>query len=86
MGARLLGIGAWTVTAICLVPILATVLAALAGELGTWRGLVGSVLPGYVVNTLLLALSVAFGSVVVGRARPGSSPAIAFPVPGGWKC
>ena len=79
MGARLLGIGAWTVTAICLVPILATLLAALAGELGTWRGLVGSVLPGYVVNTLLLALSVAFGSVVVGTGAAWLVTGYRFP-------
>lgn len=79
MGALLLGIGAWTVTAICLVPILATVLAALAGELGTWRGLVGSVLPGYAVNTLVLALSVAFGSVVVGTGAAWLVTGYRFP-------
>ena len=79
MGARLLGIGAWTVTAICLVPILATVLAALAGELGTWRGLVGSVLPGYAVNTLVLARSVASGSVVVGTGAAWLVTGYRFP-------
>ncbi len=79
MGARLLGVGAWTVVAICLVPILATVLAALTGDLGTWRGLVGSVLPGYAVNTLILALSVAFGSVVMGAGAAWLVTGYRFP-------
>lgn len=66
MGARILSLAARIVAAICIVPILAATLAALLGDLDTWRGLVASVLPGYIANTLLLAAWVAVGTAAVG--------------------
>ena len=66
MGERLLNGLAWAVGAICVAPIVAAALAALAGDLETWRGLVATVLPGYVWNTLLLVAIVAAGTAAIG--------------------
>ena len=57
---------AWCVGAICVAPIVAAAVAAFAGDLETWRGLVATVLPGYVRNTLLLAAIVAAGTAAIG--------------------
>lgn len=51
---------------VCIAPIAAAGLAALAGDLATWRGLVGTVLPGYAVNTALLVALVGAGTAAVG--------------------
>ena len=66
MGVRILRVAAWIVALVCLAPIVAAAAAAFAGNLDTWRGLVASVLPGYVVNTLVLAALVAAGAAAVG--------------------
>lgn len=66
MGERLLNGLAWAVGTICVAPIVAAALAALAGDLETWRGLVATVLPGYVWNTLLLVAIVAAGTAAIG--------------------
>jgi iron(III) transport system permease protein len=66
MGERILGGLAWLVAGICVAPIVAAVVAALLGDLETWRGLVATVLPGYVLNTLLLVAMVASGTAAVG--------------------
>ncbi len=66
MGERILNGLAVAVAAICLAPILAAAVAALGGDLATWHGLMGSVLPGYAANTLLLAALVALGAAAVG--------------------
>ena len=66
MGERLLNGLAWVVGAICVAPILAAALAALAGDLDTWRGLMATVLPGYVRNTLVLVAIVATGTAAIG--------------------
>ena len=66
MTARLLNALAWVVAAVCVAPILAAALAALLGDLSTWRGLVDTVLPLYVRNTLLLAGLVAAGTAALG--------------------
>ena len=47
-------------------PIVAAALAALAGDLSTWRGLVDTVLPLYVRNTLALVGLVAVGTAAIG--------------------
>jgi iron(III) transport system permease protein len=65
-GERVLNGLAWVVAFVCVAPIAAAALAALAGDLATWRGLVASVLPGYVANTLMLAALVALGTAAVG--------------------
>lgn len=66
MSERLLSGLAWLVGAICVAPIVAAALAALAGDLETWRGLLATVLPGYVRNTLLLVAIVAAGTAAIG--------------------
>ena len=66
MGERILSGLAWLAALLCVAPIAAAVLAALAGNLETWRGLVDTVLPGYVVNTLALVALVGCGTAAVG--------------------
>jgi iron(III) transport system permease protein len=66
VGERILNGLAWGVAFVCVAPIAAAALAALAGDLGTWRGLVATVLPGYVANTLMLVTLVAVGTAAVG--------------------
>ena len=66
MSARLLTAAAWVVAAICVAPIAAAALAALVGDLTTWRGLVDTVLPLYARNTLMLAALVAAGTAALG--------------------
>ena len=66
MGERILNGLAWFVALICVAPIVAAALAALAGDLETWRGLVDTVLPRYVANTLMLVALVAVGTAAVG--------------------
>jgi iron(III) transport system permease protein len=66
MSARILTALAWIVAAICVAPIAAAAVAALLGDLATWRGLVDTVLPLYARNTLLLAGLVAAGTAALG--------------------
>jgi iron(III) transport system permease protein len=66
LGERILGALAWVVAGVCIAPIVAAALAALAGDLDTWRALVATVLPRYVLNTLLLVALVAAGTAAVG--------------------
>jgi iron(III) transport system permease protein len=65
-GERILNGLAWLVALVCIAPIAAAALAALAGDLDTWRGLVDTVLPGYAANTLMLTALVATGTAAVG--------------------
>jgi len=62
---------AWTVGAVLVAlvvvsPIVAVALMALGSDEGVWAHLVATVLPGYLVNTLLLALGVGLGVLVFG--------------------
>jgi iron(III) transport system permease protein len=66
VGERLLNGLAWAVGAICVAPIVAAALAALAGDLETWRSLASTVLPGYVLNTVALVAIVATGTAAIG--------------------
>lgn len=66
MGARILNGLAWLVAFICAAPMVATVVAAMLGDLETWRGLARTVLPLYIENTLLLVALVAAGTAAVG--------------------
>jgi iron(III) transport system permease protein len=66
LGGRILNILAWLSALVCVAPIAAAALAAFTGDFGTWRGLVGSVLPGYALNTLMLVSLVALGTAAVG--------------------
>ncbi len=66
MGERLLHRLAWIVVALCLAPIVAAVLAALTGDLETWRTVLASVLPRYTLNTLKLVVIVGVSTTVIG--------------------
>lgn len=66
MGTRLLSGLAWAVAAICVAPIFAAALAAVLGDLETWHRLFSTVLPSYMLNTLLLVLLVAGGTAAIG--------------------
>jgi iron(III) transport system permease protein len=66
LGERILNGTAWLVALACVAPIVAAAAAALAGDLATWRDLVATVLPGYVLNTLLLVVLVAAGTAAIG--------------------
>ncbi len=79
MGARILNSAAWAAALICLAPIVAAMLAALSGDLTTWSGLVATVLPGYVVNTLMLVSLVALGAAAVGTGAAWMVTMYRFP-------
>ncbi len=66
MGEKILNGLAWLVALACVAPFVAAALAALSGDLATWRGLVDTVLPGYVANTAMLVVLVATGAAAVG--------------------
>jgi len=66
MGERLLKSLAWAVALVCAAPIAAAALAALIGDLATWRGLIDTVLPRYAATTLALAALVALGAGAIG--------------------
>ena len=66
MYERLLKLSAWIVAILCCAPMVAAAVAALSGDLETWRGLADTVLPAYARNTLLLAVLVAAGTGAVG--------------------
>jgi iron(III) transport system permease protein len=66
LGERILNGLAWVVALVCVAPIAAAALAALAGDLETWRGLARTVLPSYTRNTLMLVALVATGTAAVG--------------------
>lgn len=66
MAARVLTFLAWAVAAACVAPIAAAALAALTGDLGTWRSLASTVLPAYAANTLALVGLVSLGTAAVG--------------------
>lgn len=57
---------AWAVVAICVAPIAAAALAALAGDLDTWREILATVLPRYTRTTLALVLVVCIATAVIG--------------------
>jgi len=56
----------WIVTALCVLPMCAAIVAALLGDLQTWEMLAETVLPRYIRTTLILVLCVAAGTAVVG--------------------
>ena len=66
MTERILTALAWIVAAACVAPMLAAAIAALTGDLATWRGLAATVLPGFARNTLVLVALVTLGVVAVG--------------------
>ena len=65
-GVRGLAGAAVSVAGICLLPMIAVLFAALLGGTDTIRHLVGTVLPGYAVTTLLLVVLVSIGTFAIG--------------------
>lgn len=61
-----LGAASLMLAGLCLVPIVAVVIAALIGDFDTWKHLAQTVLAGYIVNTCLLCLMVAIGAAAIG--------------------
>ncbi len=66
MGARTLTVFASIVAFACIAPIVAAAVAALAGDLATWRSLATTVLPQYAANTGMLVGLVSVGTAAVG--------------------
>ena len=82
MGARILVALAWVAAAACVAPIVAAGLAALSGDLTTWRSLLSTVLPSYALNTLTLSLLVALGTAAVGTGAAWLVTLYRFPASG----
>lgn len=70
---------AWGVAAICVAPMVAAGLAALAGDLDTWRSLAETVLPRYITTTLLLVVLVGVGTATVGTGAAWLVTVYRFP-------
>ncbi|MBO6918280.1 MAG: iron ABC transporter permease [Rhizobiaceae bacterium] len=79
MKYRRLKFAAWTVSAVCLLPMVAAVIAAFNGSLDTWRSLFSTVLPGYIWNTIQLVVFVGLGTAVVGTSTAWLTVAYKFP-------
>ncbi len=65
-GVSGLGASAILIAVVCALPLAAVALVALTSDLGTFRQLADTVLPGYIGNTLALVLLVALGTFAVG--------------------
>jgi len=70
---------AWIVGVLCVAPIVAAALAALAGDLDTWRNVLATVLPRYTANTLKLVAIVAVGTAVIGAGAAWLVTVYRFP-------
>ena len=79
MTERLMYRLAWAVAALCMAPILAAALAALGGDLQTWRDVLSTVLPRYTANTLALVVIVGSGAAVIGTATAWLVTVYRFP-------
>ncbi|WP_050930769.1 ABC transporter permease [Aestuariivita boseongensis] len=65
-GSRLLAVLAYLVAAVCILPMLAVLIASMSGGTDTVAHLMDTVLPRYAFNTLALVLLVALGALAVG--------------------
>lgn len=79
MEVRALKIAAWVVSGICLLPMIAAVIAASLGTLDTWSGLFSTVLPGYIWNTILLVVIVGIGTATIGTLAAWVTVVYEFP-------
>lgn len=70
---------AWVVVAFCVAPIVAAVLAALAGDLETWRNVLSTVLPRYTLTTLKLVSIVGLATAVIGAGTAWLVTVYRFP-------
>ena len=66
MSERFLHRLAWIVVALCVAPIVAAALAALGGDLETWRAVLSTVLPRYAATTLMLVVIVGVSTATIG--------------------
>ena len=81
-GRRSLIWAAWAAAMVCALPVLAVALTAVFGDFHTWRVLADTVLPGYALTTVVLALSVAVGTTVLGTAGAFLITNFRFPLQG----
>ncbi|MFD0858925.1 ABC transporter permease [Roseovarius aquimarinus] len=79
MTERLMNRMAWLVAALCVAPIVAAALAALGGDLDTWRNVLSSVLPRYTVTTLALVVIVGAGAAIIGTSTAWLVTVYRFP-------
>jgi iron(III) transport system permease protein len=70
---------AWVVAALCVAPILAAALAALGGDLQTWRDILASVLPKYTLTTLILVTTVGLSTAAIGTGAAWLVTVYRFP-------
>ncbi|MEL7276499.1 MAG: iron ABC transporter permease [Pseudomonadota bacterium] len=80
MTERVLTSLGWVVAFLCVAPMLAAGLAAFGGDLGTWQGLMDTVLPRYALNTLALVILVAFGTAAIGTGAAWFVTMYSFPL------
>lgn len=66
LGTRILGAGAYSIAAICLLPMVAVALAAMTGGTDTITHLFTTVMPDYIFTTVLLVLLVSCGTFGLG--------------------
>ena len=79
MGERWLYRLAWIVAIVCVAPIVAAALTALGGDLETWRDVLWSVLPRYVVTTLTLVVIVGCATAAIGTGAAWFVTVYRFP-------
>ncbi|WP_138936494.1 ABC transporter permease [Roseovarius arcticus] len=70
---------AWAVAALCVAPIIAAALAALSGDLATWRDVLWSVLPRYTATTLALVAIVGTCTAIIGTSAAWLVTVYRFP-------
>ena len=70
---------AWSVAAVCVLPMIAVAIAAMGGGFETVQMLAGTVLPRYVGSTALLCLIVGIGTSVIGTGTAWLVTATRFP-------
>ncbi len=80
MGTRLLSILAGGVAGLCLLPILAVLLAAVTGGTESWSSLAGSVLPRFTWTSVQLVVLVAFGTGLIGTVTAWLVVTCRFPL------
>jgi len=79
MSERLLHRLAWVVVVFCVAPIVAAALAALSGDLETWREVLSTVLPRYTATTLTLVTIVGISTAVIGSVTAWLVTVYRFP-------
>ncbi|MEM8775315.1 MAG: iron ABC transporter permease [Pseudomonadota bacterium] len=70
---------AWLFFGVCLLPIVASVIAAFSGDLDTWRNVLGPVIGRYTKTTISLVLIVALGTAIIGSVTAWLVTAYRFP-------